>query len=132
MPDIWNKLDEQIYTTRWYLAAFLAGLSFIGGGLYFLSGHKDQLLNPVGLGVMTNLPTAEEVAGVQTISGPLNINTAAREELEALPGIGPVIAQRILDYRQTHGNFKNKEDLQNVKGIGPKTYADLKDKITVQ
>ncbi len=63
--------------------------------------------------------------------GNININTASQEELERLPRIGPAMAQRILTYRQTHGPFKNVDDLTNVKGIGPKTLDRLRDKVTL-
>lgn len=62
--------------------------------------------------------------------GKVNLNTATLEELDTLPGIGPAIAQRILDYRQTSGPFTAPEDIMNVKGIGPATYDKLKDLIT--
>lgn len=62
----------------------------------------------------------------------VNINTANQNELEKLPGIGPVLAQRILDYRQQKGPFRSIEDLQNVSGIGAKRYTDLKELVTVK
>jgi len=64
--------------------------------------------------------------------GKVNINTATAEELDALPGIGPSIAQRIIDYRTTNGPFRSIEEIKNVKGIGDITFEKLKDKITVQ
>jgi competence protein ComEA len=51
--------------------------------------------------------------------GPVNLNTADVGRLDALPGIGPVLAQRIVDHREQHGPFGSVEDLQDVPGIGP-------------
>jgi len=65
-------------------------------------------------------------------SDKVNINTATAEELDALPGVGPSIAQRIIEYRTTNGPFQSIEDIKNVRGIGDATFEKLKDKITVQ
>jgi competence protein ComEA len=62
----------------------------------------------------------------------ININTATRAELELLPGIGPAVAQRIIDHRAAHGRFASAADLDNVKGIGPKTLEKLKDLVRVE
>jgi len=59
-------------------------------------------------------------------TAPLDLNTATLEQLEALPGIGPVTAQKILDYRQAHGAFHAVTELQGVPGIGPAHMAQLK------
>jgi len=61
----------------------------------------------------------------------ININTADKDELTKLRGVGPVIADRILEYRQNNGAFENIEDIKKVKGIGPKTFEKMKDSITV-
>ena len=61
----------------------------------------------------------------------MNINTANQSELDQLPGIGPSIAQKIIEYREENGNFKNIQELQNVKGIGNAKYEEIKDNVTV-
>jgi comEA protein len=62
---------------------------------------------------------------------PLNLNTATEAQLEALPGVGPAMATRIVEYRKKNGAFKKAEDLMNVKGIGEKSFLKLKALITV-
>jgi competence protein ComEA len=61
----------------------------------------------------------------------VNLNTATKEELVALPGIGPAKAQAILDYRSSHGAFKSVEELKDVKGIGAKRFEKLKGDLAV-
>lgn len=68
-------------------------------------------------------------ASNQEISGKIKINSASLEELDSLPEIGPVYAQRIIDYRNANGGFKSIEEIQEVKGIGPKTFEKIKDLI---
>jgi competence protein ComEA len=63
--------------------------------------------------------------------GLLNLNSATEVELQTLPGIGPVLAGRIVEYRQTHGTFTNIEELSNVSGIGPTIMSRLRTLVTV-
>ena len=63
--------------------------------------------------------------------GKINLNTATAEELESLPNIGPVMAKRIIEYRNIHGSFYNIEEIKEVRGIGEKTYEKIKALIAV-
>ena len=62
----------------------------------------------------------------------IDLNTASAERLEELPGIGEVLARRILDYRETNGSFSTVEELLDVDGIGEKTYEKIKDFVEVR
>ncbi|MCD4796298.1 MAG: ComEA family DNA-binding protein [Candidatus Cloacimonetes bacterium] len=68
---------------------------------------------------------------LKEISGKININTASLSELISLPGIGEKRAQKIISYREKAGNFKNKEDIKKVKGIGEAIYSKIKDIIKI-
>ena len=109
--------------------------------------YKDKLASQINRvevlrdGQKILIPIKSSVAGAQAnqsvqqssdvIAGKININTATAEELDSLPDIGPAYAQKIIDYREEHGGFESIEDIQNVAGIGPKTFEKLKDLITV-
>ena len=62
----------------------------------------------------------------------ININKASLVELEVLPGIGPATAQKIIDYRDKNGPFKQIEEIKNVSGIGVKKFEQIRDKITIR
>lgn len=64
-------------------------------------------------------------------AGPLDLNTATADQLDTLPGIGPVLAQRIIDWRTTHNGFTSVRDLDQVSGIGDSIYAELEPLVTV-
>lgn len=74
-----------------------------------------------------NVRYREEVSILRSV----NINTADAEELQRLYRVGPVMAQRIIDYRKANGKFKSIEEIQNVKGIGPKTFEYNEHLLTV-
>lgn len=88
----------------------------------------DKVLVPAESG-----PGEEPAAGGagSEQGGAINLNTATLADLETLPGIGPALAQRILDYREKNGGFRAVEDLLEVPGIGPKKFEELRDHVAV-
>lgn len=77
----------------------------------------------------TSVPTPSSTPEQQ--SEKININTADLVELDKITGVGLVIGQRIIDYRETNGPFQKIEDIKNVKGIGDITFEKMKDEITI-
>lgn len=85
----------------------------------------QQLLVP------RRLPAGAASAGVAaTPQGPVSLSSATVEQLDSLPGIGPVTAQKIVDYRTAHGAFRSVEELDAVPGIGPARIEQLKEVVT--
>ena len=73
----------------------------------------------------STLPNTPENSGIL-----ININTATAQQLQSLPGLGPELAERIVEYRQEHGAFRSVGDLINVEGIGTETLQNILDLIT--
>ena len=71
-------------------------------------------------------------SSTSTSSKKVNINTATQEELDTLPGIGPSIASKIIDYREQNGKFNSIEEIKEVSGIGDAKYEKIKDSITIK
>ena len=65
-------------------------------------------------------------------SGKININTADASQLQTISGIGPVTAEKIVEYRKTNGRFSSIEDIKNVSGIGDKTFEKIRENITIR
>lgn len=93
-----------------------------------------NLAAPVADGVQIVVPTRAPLAkggGGEPPSsephGPVHLNTATLEELDALPGVGPVTAQKILDYREQHGAFASIDELDAISGIGPARLEQLRE-----
>jgi competence protein ComEA len=105
-------LQRNIVTT------FVMALACVIGGLTLQA--QDQTAS-----------TTKKAQAGPSAAAPINLNTATVAQLETLPGVGPAVAARILEYRQKNGNFKKIEELMNVKGIGEKSFLKIKALITV-
>lgn len=137
---------------RWGLLLCCAGFLLFGLGLYFgrTTGGTVLYQRPAAASsVAAEAPEAPEepeapeapeepAAPEETETEPegmasrVNLNTADTAALESLPGIGPALAQRIIDYRMANGPFQTTAEIQDVRGIGAGIYAKIKDSITVE
>lgn len=110
---------------------FLAGIAGIAGVLWSraprtllpLASVREEPVHPAP---SARAPDQAKPAPASVEKGTLNVNAATRGELELLPGIGPALAGRIIDYRQQHGPLRGMGDLDKVRGIGPKLIERLR------
>lgn len=138
---------EQLSKHRAYVLTFVLNLAILIGVVYILRRPEPRVIS-----VLTPVPRSTDLTirsgeiSLPTPATPLpsalpvraapqekvNINTASVEELDALPHIGPVLAQRIADYRSKQGPFQDIQDIKQVAGIGDAVFHDLQDLITVE
>lgn len=91
----------------------------------------EQILVGVDPVEVAAAPGAAPAGGTPVPGAKVNLNTATAEQLDTLPGVGPVTAQAILGWRETNGRFGSVDDLLDVKGIGEATLAELRDLVVV-
>jgi competence protein ComEA len=89
-----------------------------------------NLAAPLADGTQVLVPRRVPGGGGATVGGRVSLSSATAAELDALPGIGPVTAQKILDYRAEHGGFRSVEDLDAIPGIGPARVEQLRDVVS--
>ena len=120
------------------ISAALLGVASVG--LLAIVGYNLWIAPPAeGLTVVqvdSSAVSSEEIPELNTpivpdTEHPLDLNAATEEELDLLPGIGEVLAGRIVQYREEHGPFQSPEDLLNVDGIGESTLANIRDRIII-
>lgn len=105
-----------------------------GGLTDFADADAVNLAAPLTDGQHIHIPTKEIFRDMPTSSDSsdlVNINTADAEKLATLKGIGPALAQRIIEYREQNGSFKSVDEIVNVRGIGAKKFAAFKDKVKI-
>ncbi|MFD0337802.1 helix-hairpin-helix domain-containing protein [Streptomyces sp. NPDC127117] len=103
-----------------------ADLTGLNRARVLMDGEQIVVGAPPGLstsGGTTGVATGS--GGGSAAAGPVSLNTATVEQLDTLPGVGPVLAQHIVDYRTQHGGFRSIDELREVNGIGDRRFADL-------
>lgn len=124
-----NKVSVLLAVVTALFVGFTLGL-FVGRNTG--SGTVTLAVSPQMQTAPTTAATAAaETVPEETVSFPVNINTADADTLTALPGIGRVLAERILAYRQQNGSFRAVEEITKVEGIGEKKAEAILDLITV-
>jgi len=103
------------------------------GGAVPMAGepHGSRLEGSTAIPVTTKTDRSRRIGGKQATTGLLDLNHADAKDLESLPGIGPVLAQRVIEYRTTVGKIQAVDDLRAVKGIGPKILARIRPVVMV-
>ncbi|GGT12844.1 hypothetical protein GCM10010207_09780 [Streptomyces atratus] len=100
-------------------------LTGINRARVLMDGEQIVVGAPPGPPAAGSTGGAAAGGGGSPTSGPVSLNRATLEQLDTLPGVGPVLAQHIVDYRTQHGGFRSVDELREVNGIGDRRFADL-------
>jgi competence protein ComEA len=114
-----DALDRAGGATRRAALALVNLAAPVSDGQQIVVPRRGQAAAAAAAGAPAGDPAAR--------SGPVHLNSATLEQLDSLPGVGPVTAQKILDYRQEHGSFTSVDDLDAIPGIGPARLAQLRE-----
>lgn len=110
----------------------------MGSGIRVWQHFFQPIPAPVFLSVQESQPRQSDVVAVEerkevaTKDFRINVNQATQQELEQIPGIGPVLAKRIYEYRLKEGSFQTPEDMKKVSGIGPKKLDKISNYILIE
>lgn len=114
-------MEREIVQTRILIGvALLLAAVLIGYAAFYV----PSVTRPVVVSVVSEEPSSSP-------AWPVDLNTADLEQLDTLPGVGPVTAQAILDYREENGPFSSVDELENVYGIGEKTVEGLREYVVL-
>lgn len=132
--DFWEK-------NKTHIGVLLVTLVLFGTGVFLLRSESNSA--PIKIeesedsvkGTSSEKQTGEKSqtkSNVEEKNNLININTASSKELESLPGIGPTLAERIIEYRETNGDFDDVSDVKKVSGIGEGKFSEIESLICVE
>lgn len=136
----WTQKDERILQRQtciliamacFFCAAAILFQLFCRGEVLYDKTSAEITVSTIATPIPENSTISDSGSPQSTAQEKININTATAEELETLPNIGPVKAEAIVQYRQEQGPFYTIEQIQEVDGIGEKTFEAIKDMITI-
>jgi comEA protein len=122
-----HKMTRSLLIKLAMLVATIAVVLWIGWPVPEEAIQQAELEQSIAV----QAPAAAPAPQAKTV-GKVNLNRASTDELRMLPGVGPVLAQRMVDWRKAHGRYRTVDDLQEVKGIGKKRMEQLRPLVMVK